>query len=287
MDQMDEKTGAVIEVGKAQEDIAEFREKIKQEREEGIAYINRLVGRMETANMVGKLMSVSTLMWLREIKSEKLYRSLETGGTWDTFCEYIGQSRRHVDEQLQNLSAFGSSFLKMAQSMSIGYRELRKLRTSITDGNMVIDDGMVVFEDERIPLTPDYRDDLQGALEQIVESKIKLRNELEKERTEREKLIKAQTRGLETERDALVKEVQTLKKKIPEDKDYSEWAVDQIKMLEDQVTKFAWACQGMIADPQLEKDHVSQGKIYGMFDAMEAELADIRKRFDEALPRLY
>lgn len=283
----DERIQAVIQHGEAQEDLKEYSRGIQRQREEDIGELHGLIGRIETAEMFGNLATVSRLVWLQRVKDGKLYRNLNDCSTWEAFCKRLGKSRRLIDEQLQNLSMFGGSFLETAQRLNMGYRELRKLRTAITDGNMEIDEGTLIIEDERIPIDVDHKDDLQGALEQLVESKLKLRDELEKEKAERDKLVKAQTKGLEVERDALVKEVQTLKKKIPDGKDYSEWAVDQIKALEDQVTRFAWDCQAMIADPQLEKDHVSQGKIYGMFDAMEAELQDIRKRFDEALPRLY
>ena len=171
LDPVSEAADQVVEVEQQRADLAR---KEQDERERMIAQCHEVIGRVQAADMFGKLATVSSLVWLREMKEAKIYRDLPSIGSWDNFCKYLGKDRRTVDEDLQNLGAFGEHFLETCRQLSLGYRDLRKLRQLSHDGAVVIDAEAVVIGDERIPLTPDHKDDLQAALEKLIETKDQL-----------------------------------------------------------------------------------------------------------------
>ncbi len=153
------------------------KERLKREdqrkRESLIAQCHEVIGRIQGLNLVSKFADVSNLMWLRDVKSQKIYKELPNIGTWQKFCDYIGLSRQKVDEDLLNLQTFGEAFLADVSSFRVGYRELRKLRQIANNGDIVIDAEFVTIGEERIPLASDYAEDLQAAIESLLEGKNK------------------------------------------------------------------------------------------------------------------
>ena len=102
-------------------------------------------------------MTVTTIKMLAEIKEAKQYKGLKiilneelvTSPTWDQFCQHIGLSREKVDEDIRNLSVFGEDFLETSQRMSLGYRDLRKLRKLDDADREVIIEGEAVKAEDR------------------------------------------------------------------------------------------------------------------------------------------
>lgn len=278
---IDEVTEAVTSAEDAREASNEIMALERESQAEREKLLHRLIGRVEAFGAINQFTGVGELAALKEIKDGKLYKPM----TWDETCERLGKSRSHLDEQLKNLAILGPDFLETAQHLNIGYRQLRQLRYAAAEGDMVVESEFVVIDEERIPLGPDYKEDLQIALERVVEQKIKLLDELAAERKDREKLVKAETKGLKTERDALVKEVQNLQSRIPDDKDYAAWAVDEVRRLQDLVSKFNIGCTKLVVDGRLAEDRVSQGHIYGMIEAMDTTLDDLAERLGAACPR--
>jgi len=99
--------------------------------------LNQIVGRVQTAQAMAEFsltVGVSQLAKVRENKLYKAMRGMKTAdggrfsGTWDEFCEFIGSSRQKVDEDIQNLHAFGEQALESMRSVGIGYREMRDFR---------------------------------------------------------------------------------------------------------------------------------------------------------------
>jgi hypothetical protein len=102
--------------------------------------VNQMIGRIQLASGVSKLLTVGSLRDLEIIKKRKLYSALykktiilpngETAdvGTWAGFCKAIGLSKTKVDEDIQNLRAFGEEALEAMNTIGLGYRDLRKLR---------------------------------------------------------------------------------------------------------------------------------------------------------------
>ena len=83
---------------------------------------------------------VATLKAFAEIRDFKAYKGLSvqnaagdvvTVNTWEEFCNAHGYSKRKIDEDLQNLAAFGDNLLEMQEALGLGYRDLRLLRKGI------------------------------------------------------------------------------------------------------------------------------------------------------------
>lgn len=174
-----------------------------REREHLLAQCHEVIGRVQANQLMAKFGNVASLIYLQQVKESKIYRDLPHVGTWDKFCEYIGLSRRKVDEDLLNLSAFGEDFLETCCQLQVGYRDLKKLRQLTHDGCVQIEGNLVVIGDESIPLDPDHREDLQSALERIIDTKDALLAEKDaniktKDRLiqDKQKLIERQAREL-------------------------------------------------------------------------------------------
>ncbi|RXE95564.1 hypothetical protein [Pseudoalteromonas sp. PS5] len=96
------------------------------------------LGQIQAFNFIGKLVTVSELKILQQVKESKSFKGLTyknpegkvlTVSTWDECCQYlIGMSRQSVDNRLLNLQQFGDEFFEQAQQMKLGYRDLRALR---------------------------------------------------------------------------------------------------------------------------------------------------------------
>ncbi len=115
--------------------------------------LSEKVGAIKATGFFKKVATVSEIKMLAEIKESKQYKGLrlyDTNGnclqvsTWAEFCQTIGRSHQHIDEDIRNLSAFGEDFLETSQRMGVGYRDLRKLRQlPDSDREVVINDVAV------------------------------------------------------------------------------------------------------------------------------------------------
>ncbi|MGE4319649.1 MAG: hypothetical protein AB7E96_12195 [Deferribacterales bacterium] len=165
----------------AEETVAENLPTDQHEREALIAEAYKLTGRIEGINFISKVATVASLMLLKKIKEEKIYKQMPNVGTWENYCQSIGYSRRQIDENLQNLEVMGEEFLATVATFGLGYRELRQLRSAAGDGKLEVTDNSIVIASgdvtETIPLND--KDEVKDALERLLSSKDK---ELEKER---------------------------------------------------------------------------------------------------------
>lgn len=184
MDPASEAAMAMVRTDRRKDELAELDEKY---REKLIAQVNQVIGRVQANKLMAKFADVASFVWLKQIKDNKLYRDLPGAGSWETFCENLGLSRRKVDEDLQNLETFGEEFLAMCRQFSVGYRELRKLRYAARQGELIIDTEAVTIGEEKIPLAPDHAEDLEAAIDALLETK-------DREIKEKDGVIKAKER---------------------------------------------------------------------------------------------
>lgn len=196
-------TEAALLVTEQEKLLDDSRHRQQEERERLIAHTHQMIGQIKAADMFGKFANVSSLVWLQQVKESKIYRDLSGGGTWDDFCKNIGLSRQKVDLDLQNLATFGEEFLLTVSGLSVGYRDLRKLRQLTHDGAIVIDAEAVEVGGERVPLTPEHKEDLQALIERVIDEKDKALNETQA-------TLKAKDRRLEDKE----KEIQKLHKEL-------------------------------------------------------------------------
>ncbi len=156
-----------------------------------IAESYELAGRVQAFTFVEKVATVASLVQLDKVKKSKVYRDLPGIGSWESYCNYLGLSRRTVDENLQNLAVFGEQFLATVATFSMGYRELRRLRKLSDDGTLQITDTGVTIGDETISWSENNKADIQDALERLVDAKNDTILELGRTIKTKEKLIEA------------------------------------------------------------------------------------------------
>jgi len=159
---------SVVKTEQMEEQLA-LTEKEKKERLIAVTY--EMVGRIQAASLMSKFGDISRLIWLKQVKKTKVYKDIPGVETWETFCNYTGKSRRLVDEQLHNLNILGEEFLATCRQFSLSYRDLKKLRRSVSDGEVIVDGETVEINGEKIPFTPDYSEDLQAAIESLLDEK--------------------------------------------------------------------------------------------------------------------
>ncbi|MBQ4853010.1 hypothetical protein J8L97_23060, partial [Pseudoalteromonas sp. MMG012] len=112
------------------------------------------LGQIQAFNFIGKLVTVSEIKILQQVKESKSFKGLtykgDTGevltvSTWDECCQnLLGMSRQSVDNRLLNLQKFGDEFFEAAQKMRLGYRDLRALR------QLPDDEQQLVIESEAV-----------------------------------------------------------------------------------------------------------------------------------------
>ena len=170
----------------------ELKEKEREEREALIAEAYKIAGKIEAFKTISNFGDIASLMLLKRIKESKVYKEMPTILTWENYCKSIGISRRKVDEDLENLNAFGEKFIGDIASLSLGYRELRQLKKQVKSGNLEVKDAEVIIDGEVIPL--DDKDELRDALDTLLKSKYK---EIE----EKDKLLKDKEMQLEVVRE--------------------------------------------------------------------------------------
>jgi len=177
----------------------------QEDKEQMIAECHQFIGRIQAFNMVEKVVTVSSLVQLKQLKESKVYRAIPGSETWEKFCETMGYGSRHINEQLQNLEALGMQFLETVSNFQIGYRELRKLRKLTNEGNLLVSDSEVWIGDERIPLSPESKEDLEFALERLLDAK-------DAQIEEKTATIRANERVLESKQKLIVRQEKDLAK---------------------------------------------------------------------------
>lgn len=114
------------------------------------AQAHELIGMIKAFDFTQKLVTVTTLKLLNQVKESKSYKGLTlsdkegklvTVTTWEDFCITLGFSREQIDENLRNLNTFGENFLETSQRLGLGYREMRKLRKLPEDARAEIVDA--------------------------------------------------------------------------------------------------------------------------------------------------
>lgn len=106
------------------------------------------IGQVQAFDFVQKLVTVTELKLVQQIKESKSYKGLAykneneelvTVTTWEDCCKYLLKtSREQLDAKLLNLQTFGEEFFEASQNMGLGYRELRKLRQLPSDEQALI-----------------------------------------------------------------------------------------------------------------------------------------------------
>lgn len=105
---------------------------------------------------------------LYNVKESKKYK---TGGlTWKEFCESLGKSVRTVDSVLQDITPlierFSASFADLS---GLNFSKIRSLGRSISADSAEIENESIIINDKAISLNPDNKDEIESAIDSLVE----------------------------------------------------------------------------------------------------------------------
>lgn len=104
----------------------------------GTALMHEAIGRRKILNSLSKLLTVTSLLEIKNIKETKKYKGLTvvdsngkllTVRTFQQYCENVqGRSLASIDNDLANLNELGTSFVSDMQTIGIGPATMRRLR---------------------------------------------------------------------------------------------------------------------------------------------------------------
>ena len=98
------------------------------------------LGMFQAFDLMSQFSGIARLKWLAERKQSGDYKgvtvtdrqgNVQTLKTFEDLCSYLGTSQSKVYEDLKNLSMFGEGFMTTAETLGLGYRDLRLLRKGI------------------------------------------------------------------------------------------------------------------------------------------------------------
>jgi hypothetical protein len=144
------------------------------------------------------------IMALYRIKQAKDYKA--GGLTWVEFCDAVGVPDRTVDRMIEEARPYFELFSAgVAEIAGVPFNKIRQLGKTFSASGAEIQNNCLVYDGESIPLTPEYREDLQTLIERISEES--------KERVEEaEAQLSAKDKVLKSKEDVINKQERQLKK---------------------------------------------------------------------------
>ncbi len=273
-------TGLELATLQQEREIEDSRAADQVEREKRIAECHEIIGRIQGVKMIADFANVGGLLWLRQVRETKLYKDIPGVGTWEKFCKYIGSSRQKVELDLDNLAVFGEAFTTTVGAFGVGYRELRKLRQLTYDGTVVIDADCVTIGEERIPINEDHAEDLQIAIERVLEDRTQLNARVEKLEKNLDAVVKEETKGLLIEKKLMKKEIDRLKAFDPEGMDPARFK-EQFKVIHETVAALASQIGKVVIIDGLENDPHLAAQVEGFVASAEQLTRGLRQQWEE------
>lgn len=185
---------------------AEAETKMSALREEidAVRVESQAMGVLQTLNATSAYGELLKAITLHKIKENKEYK--KGGLTWVEFCESQGLECRTVDRMLGDLQPVIDTFSDSVVRFSgMPFNKIRLLGRQVSGQLSEIKDNCLIYGDESIPLTPEYRDDVQALIERISEEA--------KEKVETlEATVSAKDKVLKSKGDVINKMERSLKK---------------------------------------------------------------------------
>lgn len=178
------------------------------------------LGMFQAFDLISQFTGLARLKWLAERKQSGDYKGITVTdrhgqslhlNTFEDLCSYIGLSRGKVYEDLQNLTLLGESFMATAETLNLGYRDLRLLRKGIAE--------LPPAEREVILAEVDAADGPEAMKDKLAELKLELarakveKKEMEETLAAKEKVSKAKGERL----DALEEQINRLTSMAPDE----------------------------------------------------------------------
>ena len=180
------------------------------------------VGRISAFQMNEAFNRVGMLKLFQDVRDSRSYKGatvvmrgtgeLVTVTTWEDFCTAYGYSHKKINEDLQNLTAFGGDFLELQDKLGLGYRDLRLLRKGLLE--LPPEERQAVLNDVT---AVDGSDEMQERLEDL---RLRLAQaDAKAKETEADMAAKEQVSRSKTEKlDDLAEQVARLTSSHPDDK---------------------------------------------------------------------
>lgn len=137
-----------VSVAEQQKQLAKMEGAFVDEERNATLMIGKRLGRKEMIQSLTKLLTVSDLLDLNNIKESKAfkgYRHIDEGGklliisTWDDYCRIVeGRSRQVIDNDLLSLNILGSELFDSLRSIGIGSGIMRDIRALPADDQVII-----------------------------------------------------------------------------------------------------------------------------------------------------
>lgn len=180
------------------------------------------VGRISAFQFNETMNRVAMLKLFQEVRDSKSYKGatvimrssgeVVTVTTWEDFCVAHGFSHKKINEDLQNLTAFGGDFLEMQDKLGLGYRELRLLRRGLSE--LPLEERQAVLADVAGADGPDeVREKLEDLRLDLAKAQAK-EKELQADLAAKEQVSRSKTEKL----DELSEQVARLTSSHPDDK---------------------------------------------------------------------
>jgi len=205
---------ADIEMTKLRTETEEIREESK---------VIGVLQKISYDNAHNKMLKYAILYQVRQSKSYK-----KGGLTWETFCECIGEERRNVERILKDLKPVYDEFQdKLSSFINMPFNKIRYLGRAKTGQKACFENGCLVFDGEKIPITPENREEIEAAIDTIKDANKK---EIEDSKT----VIKAKDRVLQAKQKVIQQQEKELAKfnKEIENRDYEPGEKDFIKQMD-------------------------------------------------------
>ncbi|WP_420554005.1 hypothetical protein [Neptuniibacter marinus] len=148
---MDEQNYPEIDTGKAiasQQQAARLEAAFTEEQRRITSIVSRRLGRKDIIKMMTKLLTVTDLIDLQQLKDSKEYKGLmhidenkksQPITTWAEYCKVIeGRSVESIDNDLANLNTFGEEMFDAMRQVGIGPGKMRSIRKLPEDELLLI-----------------------------------------------------------------------------------------------------------------------------------------------------
>ncbi|MHB8110894.1 MAG: hypothetical protein ACYDHW_12795 [Syntrophorhabdaceae bacterium] len=114
---------------------------------------------------------------LFRVKENRSYK--EGGLTWAEFCEASGYEVRTADNIINDLRPILNRFSEnVSNLLGIGFNKIRYLGKSLSENVSEISDGALLIQGEKIPLTPEHKDEIEAAIDKLQEDLKKQKEEM-------------------------------------------------------------------------------------------------------------
>lgn len=209
--------------GEVDQQLAAMREEMESVRQESFA-----IGAIKAfdANIAqNEFMKILTLY---RIKQAKDYKS--GGLTWKEFCDSLGVPDRTIDRMIEDARPLFESFsANLAEICGMPFNKIRLLGRSVSANLAEIQNNCLIYGEESIPLTPEYRDDIQALIERIGEDAKEKVDEAEAKLSAKDKVLKSKQDLLnKQERDLKKFERETAKRGLSPEEDALLGKIDEL-----------------------------------------------------------